>query len=172
MQDNDVEFRQIVDLEQLAEFEYDRGDTVWLEQIFGLQNNEPAVQTVGSIKIMDGRAVAWPNTLQHRGVLGLKDKTKPGYAHMLQLFLIDPNIRIISTANVPPQRLDWKREADIAPVDVTKLSLEDKLKALPREGGYPWALQEAKNILREARVERQQFNHYQDVAYHSKYVAL
>lgn len=172
MTNNELEFRQIADLEQLAEFEYDRGDTVWLEQIFGLQNNEPAVQTVGSIKIMDGRAIAWPNTLQHRGILELKDKTKPGYAHILQLFLVDPNIRIISTANVPPQRLDWKHEADNAPMDVTKLSLEDKLKIIPREGKYPWALQEAKDILREARFERQEFNRYQDVAYHSKNVAL
>lgn len=172
MQNNKLEFRQIADLEPLADIEFDRGDTVWLEQIFGLKNNESAVQDVGAVKILDGRAIAWPNTLQHRGYLELKDKTKPGYAHILQFMLIDPNIRIISTANVPPQRLDWKNEADQAPVDVTKLSLEDKLKIIPREGKYPWALQEAKDILREARIERQEFNHYQDVAYHSKNVAL
>lgn len=172
MEINALEFRQIVDLEPLADIEYDRGDTVWLEQIFGLHNNEPAVQNVGTVNIMDGRAVAWPNTLQHRGILRLQDKTKTGYAHMVQFMLIDPNIRIISTANVPPQRLDWKREADNLSIDVTKLSLEEKLKILPREGGYPWVLQEAKDILREARHERREFNRYQDVAYHSKVVAL
>jgi hypothetical protein len=169
---NEIEFRQIADLEPLAEVEYDRGDTVWLEQIFGLRNNEPAVQRVGGVKIRDGRAIAWPNTLQHRGSLELNDKTKPGYSHLLQIMLVDPNVRIISTANVPPQRLDWKHEVDKSPVDVTKLSLEDKLKVIPREGNYPWALQEAKDILHEARIERQQFNHYQDVAFHSKNVAI
>jgi hypothetical protein len=172
MADMKIEFRQIADLEPLADIDFDRGDTVWLEQIFGLKNNEPAVQDVGGIRIMDGRAIAWPNTLQHRGVLTLKDKTKPGYAHMLHLLLVDPNIRIISTANVPPQRLDWKHEADKASLDVTKLSLEEKLKFIPREGNYPWALQEAKDILREARIERHEFNRYQDVAFHSKNVAV
>ncbi|CRG86737.1 hypothetical protein PISL3812_03748 [Talaromyces islandicus] len=168
----ELEFRQIADLEPLADIEFDRGDTVWLEQIFGLHNNEPAVQEVGGVKILDGRAITWPNTLQHRGVLELEDKTKPGYAQILQFMLIDPNIRVISTANVPPQRLDWKHEVDVAPVDVTKLSLEEKLKVIPREGRYPWALQEAKDILHEARIERQEFNRYQDVAFHSKNVAL
>ena len=45
---------------------------------------------------------------QHR-VSGFKlaDPTKPGYRRFLALWLVDPNLRIISTANVPPQRQDW-----------------------------------------------------------------
>lgn len=171
MQNNGMQFRQIADLEQLAEIDYERGDTVWLEQVFGLKNHEPAIQEVGTVRMFDGRAITWPNTLGHRGVLELHDKTKPGYAHVLQFSLIDPNIRIISTANVPPQRLDWKREAESIP-DVTRLSLEEKLKLIPRDGNYPWALQEANEILREAQKERLEFNRYQRVAYYSKTVTF
>ncbi|KAH8691133.1 hypothetical protein BGW36DRAFT_438627 [Talaromyces proteolyticus] len=169
---HDLEFRQIADTLPLADLEFDRGDSVWLEQIFGLHNNEPAVQHVGNMCFSEGRAIAWPNALQHRGIATLKDRSKTGYVHILQFMLVDPNIRIISTANVPPQRLDWKKEAEETSVDVRKLPLEDKLKILKREGNFPWALQEAKNILRGAREERRAFNHYQDVAYHSKNVIL
>jgi len=167
-----IEFRQIVDLEPLADLDFERGDTVWLEQIFGLKISEPAVQEVGGIKLTDGRAIAWPNTLEHRAFMKLKDPSKPGYSHIVQFMLVDPNIRIISTANVPPQRLDWKPEADRVNVDLNKLSLEDKLKILPRKGDYPWALQEAKDILNEARMERREFNHYQDVAFQSRIVDI
>ena len=45
---------------------------------------------------------------QHR-VSGFKldDPTKPGHRRFLAVWLVDPNLRIISTANVPPQRQDW-----------------------------------------------------------------
>jgi hypothetical protein len=32
---------------------------------------------------------------------------KPGHQKILSLFLVDPNVRVISTADVPCQRLDW-----------------------------------------------------------------
>jgi len=41
---------------------------------------------------------------------GLKDKTKPGHRRFIALWLVDPSQRIISTANVPPQRFDWWAE--------------------------------------------------------------
>lgn len=37
----------------------------------------------------------------------LRDPTKPGYRRFIALWLVDPLTRIISTANVPPQRQDW-----------------------------------------------------------------
>jgi hypothetical protein len=40
----------------------------------------------------------------------LVDRTKPGHRKILALFLVDPNIKIISSANVPCQRKDWWRE--------------------------------------------------------------
>lgn len=56
----------------------------------------------------EGRLLTFPNSLQHRVYpFELADKTKPGHRKMLALFLVDPNIRIISTAHVPSQRRDW-----------------------------------------------------------------
>lgn len=39
----------------------------------------------------------------------LVDKSKPGHRKILALFLVDPHLRIISSANVPPQQYDWSR---------------------------------------------------------------
>ncbi|KAJ6184217.1 hypothetical protein N7519_005518 [Penicillium mononematosum] len=59
-----------------------------------------------------GRLLTFPNTLQHRvSPFSLADNTKPGHRKILALFLVDPNLRIISSANVPPQdELWWKRK--------------------------------------------------------------
>lgn len=37
----------------------------------------------------------------------LQDPTKPGHRRFIALWLVDPFQRIISTANVPPQQMDW-----------------------------------------------------------------
>ena len=45
---------------------------------------------------------------QHRvSSFHLKDPTKPGHRRFIALWLVDPFQRIISTANVPPQQMDW-----------------------------------------------------------------
>lgn len=41
----------------------------------------------------------------------LEDPTKPGHRRFIALWLVDPTKRIISTANVPPQQLDWWADA-------------------------------------------------------------
>jgi hypothetical protein len=52
--------------------------------------------------------LTFPNILQHRvSPFSLADRSKPGHRKILAFFLIDPNRRIISSANVPPQREDW-----------------------------------------------------------------
>lgn len=40
----------------------------------------------------------------------LVDPTKSGHRKLLPLFLVDPNINIISTADVPCQAVDWVEE--------------------------------------------------------------
>jgi hypothetical protein len=49
---------------------------------------------------------------QHR-VSGfeLADPSKPGHRRFVALWLVDPHKRIISTANVPPQQMDWWAES-------------------------------------------------------------
>jgi hypothetical protein len=40
----------------------------------------------------------------------LVDPSKPGHRRFIALWLVDPNKRIISTANVPPQQMTWYAE--------------------------------------------------------------
>ena len=59
----------------------------------------------------EGRLLTFPNTLQHRVLpFELSDKTKLGHRKLLALFLVDPHMKIISTANVPPQQKEWWQE--------------------------------------------------------------
>lgn len=68
----------------------------------------PVAQELGKVDIPTGRLVAFPSLFQYRTAgFKTKDNTKPGHCKVLSLFLVDPHIRIISTANVPPQRKDW-----------------------------------------------------------------
>lgn len=49
---------------------------------------------------------------QHRvSSFRLQDPTQPGHRRFLALWLVDPHQRIVSTANVPPQQLDWWADA-------------------------------------------------------------
>ncbi|GKT95629.1 hypothetical protein Ct61P_13479 [Colletotrichum tofieldiae] len=84
---------------------------------------------------------------------GLVDKTKPGHRKILALFLVDPAIPVISTANVPPQQRDWWKEG-VAP--------DDRIGPLPVEVtdmvfdnlDFPIGLEQAKKIREELMAER------------------
>lgn len=63
---------------------------------------------LGKIHTREDRLLAFPNVLQHRvSPFQLADPTKSGHRKILALFLVDPNIKIPSTANVPPQQAEW-----------------------------------------------------------------
>lgn len=87
-------------------------DHEWLSAVFGAKlgggTGSPCLQTYGSVDTREGRLLAFPNVFQHR-VSGfeLADKSKPGHRRIMVLWLVDPQTRIISTANVPPQQRDW-----------------------------------------------------------------
>ncbi|KAM7187203.1 Protein of unknown function (DUF4246) domain containing protein [Rhypophila sp. PSN 637] len=84
-------------------------------QIFGVSlgyafsaDESPCLQYYGSVETKPGRLLVFPNTFHHRvSECTLKDKTKPGHRRFIALWLVNPEMRIISTANVPPQQLDW-----------------------------------------------------------------
>lgn len=84
----------------------------WAEQAYGVGLDEGSssmrVQNYGSVEIGEGRLVAFPNVFHTRmSSCELVDKTRPGCQRFVVLCLVDPLMRIISTANVPPQRADW-----------------------------------------------------------------
>jgi hypothetical protein len=92
------------------EFSFNGGgwDIPYLEKLFGVQNERPAFQELGSVSIRQGGLITFPNCLRHRlESFELVDKGRPGRCRFLTLWLVDPSYRICSTRNVPPQRLDW-----------------------------------------------------------------
>ena len=87
---------------------YEQNDDEGLDAIFGMTRNTVRIQMLGSVLTREDRIVAFANNLQHRvSPFELIDKTRRGWRKILAFFLIDPELPIISTATVPPQRTDW-----------------------------------------------------------------
>ncbi|KAJ6011477.1 Protein of unknown function DUF4246 [Penicillium sp. IBT 35674x] len=174
MEEASMEFRNIVDTDMLDEVEHDPGDFIWLKQVFGLENGEPAVQSSGSIRCPPGRVIIFPSTVQHRMTkYELKDKSKPGSNSCLVFYLVDPNIRIISTANIPPQRLDWTLEAEEGEGEsltaaMAQLALANK----DKKGNMPMTLTEALDHRYKFLEELNEFMRYQHVAFESRVLSL
>lgn len=113
----------------------------------------------------EGRLLTFPNILQHRvSPFKLDDPTKPGHRKILALFLVDPNIRVISTANVPPQRLDWWTETILKDFVNTnthnsfgKLSQELRDQVFESVEDFPIGMDEAKYIRLELMKERKKY---------------
>ena len=77
--------------------------------VYGIKDSwGDAQQVLGKINTREDRLLVFPNVLQHRvSPFELADASKPGHRKILALFLVDANIRIPSTANVPPQQAEW-----------------------------------------------------------------
>ncbi|KAL1664561.1 hypothetical protein GGF50DRAFT_114974 [Schizophyllum commune] len=90
---------------------HSKDDHVCMETLYGIEDGEPCVQEVGSVIMKVGRCIAFPNIYQHKmSPLKLEDPTKAGSCKILTLFLVDPNRRIPSATDVPPQQADAVRE--------------------------------------------------------------
>ncbi|KAJ6093378.1 Protein of unknown function DUF4246 [Penicillium sp. IBT 16267x] len=174
MEEASMEFRNVVDTDMLNDVEHEPGDFIWLKQVFGLENGEPAVQCQGSIRCPAGRVIIFPSTVQHKMTkFELKDKSKPGTNRCLLFYLVDPNIRIISTANIPPQRLDWtleiaEGEGDNLTSAMAKLALANK----DKKGEMPMTLTEALEHRYKFLEELAEFMEYQQVAFESRILLL
>ena len=111
-----LSFRQFVDADSLNDYPYVHGETQFLTEIFGCENNGPGVQYVGDVETKEGRLLVFPNILQHQvQPFELANRTKKGHRKILALYLVDPNVRVISTAHVPCQQMDWWKEAMAPP---------------------------------------------------------
>jgi hypothetical protein len=110
------------------------------------------------VQTIEGRLLTFPNILQHKvGPFQLADPSKPGHRKILALLLVDPNIRIISTANIPPQQRHWWGE---------ELQVSSFISALPREisdeiigyvDDFPISIEEAKELRLWLMEERSVF---------------
>ncbi|KAF4435937.1 hypothetical protein F53441_13365 [Fusarium austroafricanum] len=160
--DSHLDFRTRANREGLAfNVRYDQGDEYALPRTFSLDcgpgdsgSPSSAVQHVGSILTRPGRALFFPNLFQHRvSPFRLIDPSKPGHRKIVALFLVDPKIPIISTANVPPQRQDWWKGTEQPEVPVSKLPSELR-EMVVNEVDFPYGMKEAESIREEFMKER------------------
>ncbi|MEV8595453.1 DUF4246 domain-containing protein [Streptomyces sp. NPDC052012] len=84
---------------------YEQNHDNGMREVYGLENEGPLNQVLGSASTPAGRVLAFPNILQHRvGPFRLADPTRPGHRKILAFFLVDPSERIVSTSDIPPQQ--------------------------------------------------------------------
>jgi len=121
-------------------------------EIYGLNVWSPALcEQMGEVKTTEDRCIVFPNTNQHCvHPFNLDDPTKPGSRKILVFFLVDPFVRVRSTARVPPQQRDWLLDhiqtqdpnnvpEDIKVLEDLKMSREDANKyraQLMQERGF------------------------------------
>lgn len=85
--------------------DYEQNDDAGMREVYGLDDEDPLNQVLGSAPTPAGRCLAFPNILQHRvGSFRLKDASRPGHRKILAFFLVDPSATIVSTSDVPPQQ--------------------------------------------------------------------
>ncbi|KAG9019806.1 hypothetical protein FRB90_005954 [Tulasnella sp. 427] len=91
---------------------YEQSDNTGVRMVYGLEYGGPSNQVVGAVKTSADRCVAFPNIYQHQvSSFELIDPTKPGHRKIIALFLVDPEFRVPSTADIPPQQFHWIRQA-------------------------------------------------------------
>jgi hypothetical protein len=141
---------------------YPQDEHPFLKEVYGF-DDMTAVQEIGSVGCISGRLLTFPNLLQHQvQPFQLADPTKPGHRKILALFLVNPNIKIISTANVPPQQRDWWSEALIRDFakegsGLAKPSNELRDKVFESVDDFPIGIEEATKLRLRLMDERSVF---------------
>lgn len=99
------------------EITYHQSRHEFLQAVFGFGDDvdgdggDNTTQEIGGVLCKEGRLLTFPNTIQHRvSSFSLDNQSKPGHRKILALFLVDPHRRVISSANVPPQSVEWGLE--------------------------------------------------------------
>ncbi|KAH0565668.1 hypothetical protein GP486_000942 [Trichoglossum hirsutum] len=151
-------FRQQSDTSEVDDISYRQDHSDWLEEVFGCERDGPGVQDVGEIICKEGRLITFPNILQHRvNPFRLEDTSQPGHRKILAIFLVDPHIRIISTANVPPQRRDWWAERIISSGVFSRMAGELQDIIFSNIDDFPIGMDEAKELRLELMEERKKY---------------
>ena len=149
-----LSFRQCVDEMEITMLPAQNAFTS-LESYLGIENETAAVQDLGSVLTRPGRLLAFPNVLQHRvGSFALRDPTKPGHRKILAMFLVDPHRRVLSTANVPPQRKDWWSEHVHDTPALARLPNELFSHVIDLVDSFPWSWDQAVAIRADLMKQR------------------
>jgi hypothetical protein len=125
-----------------------------MQRIFAIRPHADTMQDIGSVLTRPDRMLFFPNVYQHHvSPFELVDKTRPGHRKILALFLVDPAVPIISTANVPPQQLDWWADRALKGTSIGELPVEVR-DMVTDNLGSPISEREAKKIREELMEER------------------
>ncbi|KAG8526561.1 uncharacterized protein KY384_008762 [Bacidia gigantensis] len=138
---------------------YPQSDHRAVLSIYGIENEGPTIQHLGSVCTPEGRLLAFPNVMQHRVLpFKLADPTKPGHRKILALFLVDPHMRIIGTGEVPPQQKEWWGRDVVDESGVLgglPREIQEAVKGLEYE--FPVSLEKAREQREELMAERRVF---------------
>ncbi|KAF5323944.1 hypothetical protein D9611_008284 [Ephemerocybe angulata] len=160
-----LSFRQQSQRPDYMDISYGQDYHEWLPEVFGLETQTDSIQVLGSVDTKEGRIITFPNILQHQvQPFKLEDPTKPGHRKIMALFLVDPHTSVISTADVPPQRLDWwaeevpSKEGDVRNADaLTKLPNELKERIFAGVEDFPIDMEKAKEYREKLMEERKSY---------------
>ncbi len=111
-----LHFRRAIDMPY---FDISDDDAVTANRkMYGLE--EPGCelnQVLGNVVTKSDRCVAFPNVFHHCvAPFRLRDPSRVGVLRSLVFFLVDPSVRIASTADVPPQQPRWLEREMISSV--------------------------------------------------------
>jgi hypothetical protein len=156
--DSYLSFRQSIDAEEMTMIPA-QNEHKSLEMYYGVEQDGPCLQELGQVLTRQGRILAFPNVLQHCvHNFRLKDETKPGHRKILAMFLVDPHIRVLSTANVPPQQKDWWSEEvrKVAPLADMPQEIFDKI--IEDVDDFPLSYEAACEVRDQLMAERGAMN--------------
>ncbi|KAH6893499.1 hypothetical protein B0T10DRAFT_400799 [Thelonectria olida] len=155
-----LDFRTAANAEYLsANFRYQGTTEDMMQRIFAIRPDADTIQDIGSVLTRPDRMLFFPNVYQHHvSPFELVDKTRPGHRKILALFLVDPAVPIISTANVPPQQLDWWADKALKGTSIGNLPVEVR-DVVTDNLEFPISEREAKKIREELMEERSAKQH-------------
>jgi hypothetical protein len=94
-----------------------RNEVKVLAEVFGFHGKESLTQRrgraadqyqhLGRLALPQGRIVTFSNAVEHKLGVSLERGKSSGHFRYIALHLVDPNYRICSTRNVPPQQHHW-----------------------------------------------------------------
>jgi len=152
--DSHLAFRQAIDAEDVIMLP-DQNEYDSIQEFLGVEQDGPAIQELGKVLTREGRFLVFPNSMQHQvQPFSLKDKSKPGHRKILVMFLIDPQRRVLSTSNVPPQRRDWWADEVRKQQSLVKLPAELFDHTVDMVDDFPISWEQALEIRKKLMEER------------------
>ncbi|KPM39634.1 hypothetical protein AK830_g6934 [Neonectria ditissima] len=155
-----LDFRTPANRENLGlELNYEQNDNNSLDRTFAISSDDDTLQNIGSVLTKADRMLFFPNVYQHHvSPFELADRSRAGHRKILALFLVDPALPVLSTANVPPQQQHWWAESALPEDGMSKFPAEVTTMLLDNID-FPISEKEAKKLREELMAERTMSQH-------------